>query len=453
MKIYFKKERNKTLKKLLLVSLICLLVFSFAITGLAKVELVYWTFPGIKLEGLQPGEYEQNMIDKFEKEYPEVEIDLQIIPFDGGIKKVELSIISGNPPDILPDNIFRMGKFADAGLLVPFELTEAEKADFFPFAVKACTFNDKMYLWPCAVSQTGMMVSKKIARDAGALDLLPLDRPDRSWTADEYTTFLKKVADAKLPDIRGYLFFFGDANGQQDFVMLMLQGFGAVPFVYENGRHRCTMNSPEAVEGLEYYLDLYNNYPGCYHEGAENLSCFDNGRIISSGKIASWISPIGGLLQGLEGTNEIFADLDISMFPIPSKEGISNSALFSMGAFGVFDNGDAEKAKYAQLFVRYYGENAPNFLTAASNASPVRKSQQIAEAFQKHKDDPDVQFYLTTLAKYGKNYGTTCPVYQQYTEIWRTTMQGVFTGELTAKEGLDEIARKVNKVLDEHYEE
>jgi len=32
-------------------------------------------------------------------------------------------------------------------------------------------------------------------------------------------------------------------------------------------------------------------------------------------------------------------------------------------------------------------------------------------------------------------------------------MQGVFTGMITPKEGLDEITRKVNKVLDELYEE
>jgi len=30
-------------------------------------------------------------------------------------------------------------------------------------------------------------------------------------------------------------------------------------------------------------------------------------------------------------------------------------------------------------------------------------------------------------------------------------MQGVFTGQLTAKEGLDEVASKVNKLLDEFY--
>lgn len=441
------------MKKLLLVSLICVLVFSFAITAMAKTKITYWTYPAITVEGLQPGEYEQNMIDQFEEEYPEVEVELQIFPYDGGIKKVDLSIMSGDPPDILIDNVFRVGKYADAGLLVPFDLTEEEKNDFYPFAIEASTFNGEMAVWPTHVNTTGFIVSKKIAKEAKALDLLPLDRPDRNWTADEFKAFLQKVAAANLPGVRGYTLFFGDANGQQVFIMLMLQGFGAVPFVYEDGKYRCTMDSPEAVEGLEYYLDIYNNSPGCFHEGAETLTCFDCGRINSSGDIAVINGGVATILQGLEGTNQIYADADGSLFPIPSKAGISNSSLLSIEAYGVFDNGDAERVKYAQLFVRYFCENAPDFLTIRNNASPVRKSTPIAEAYQKYADNPDVQYYLTQLPSYGKDYGTMCPVYQQYKEVWRVNMQGVFTGMITPEEGLDEITRKVNKLLDELYEE
>ncbi|MBA7552652.1 hypothetical protein ES705_45222 [subsurface metagenome] len=428
-------------------------MFSLAITATAKVKLVYWGFPTVTTKGLLPGEYEQAVIDQFEKEYPEVEIELQIIPYDGGVKKVNLSIIAGTTPDILIDNTFRMGKYADAGLLVPFDLTEEEKDDFYPSALEASTFNDKVYLYTVQVATTGMIVSKKFARDAGALDLLPLDRPDRTWTADEFKAFLQKVASAKLPGVRGIVMHFGDANGQQTFIMLMIQGFGATPFVYEDGKYRCTMDSPEAVEGLEFYLDLYNNSPGVFHEGSENLSCFDNGNFYATGKAVVGMGSLINIMLALEGKNQIYKDLDLAMFPIPSKEGISNSALLSMEAYGVFDNGDAEKAKYAQLFVRYFCENAPDFLTAHGNASPVRKSQAIAEAYRKFEDNPEVQFYLTKLASFGKDYGTMSPVYQQYKEVFRIAMQGVVTGELTAKEGLDEVARKVNKLLDEYYEE
>ncbi len=441
------------MKKILLISLICLLVISLAITVMAKTTITYWTFPRLAIEGLQPGEYEQNMIDRFEKEYPDVEVELEIFPYDGGIKKVDLSIMSGSPPDILIDNVFRVGKYADAGLLVPFELTEEEKADFYPFAIKASTFNGEMAVWPTVVYTQGLIVSKKIAREAGALDLLPLDRPDRNWTADEFKAFLQKVAAANLPEVRGLVWHLADANGQQNWIMLMIQSFGAVPFVYEDGKYRSTMNSPEAVEGLEFFIDIYNNSPGSFHEGAETLTCFDGGRLAATGNIVVGHGGIAPILQGLEGISQIYADADYSIFPYPSKEGISNGALLSIETYGVFDNGDAEKAKYAQLFVRYFCENAPNFLTVQANGSPVRKSTPIADVYKKYEDNPEVQYYLTQLANYGKDYGTMCPAYQQYKELWTITMQGVVTGMITPKEGLDELTRKVNKVLDELYEE
>ncbi|GAH08710.1 unnamed protein product [marine sediment metagenome] len=48
---------------------------------------------------------------------------------------------------------------------------------------------------------------------------------------------------------------------------------------------------------------------------------------------------------------------------------------------------------------------------------------------------------------------TISPVYQQYREIFAATMQGIFIGELTVEEGLDIVVQKVNKLLDDYYEE
>jgi len=309
-----------------------------------------------------------------------------------------------------------------------------------------------MALWPTCVSTLGMVVSKGIAKKTGALDLLPLNKPDRTWTTDEYRAFLRKVASSGLPGVNGYLFSFGDANGIHCQIMLMLQGFGAEPFVKEDGKYRCTVNSPEAIEGLEYYLEIYNT-PGCIVQGAEVMDCYEADNIFGLGTTASGAGGIYRPLKGIEKKDQINIDLDMSLFPMPSKEGVSNSSMLSMAAFGVFDNDDQEKAKYAQMFIRYFVKNAKDFLHSQADSSPVMKSSEIPEVYQKYKDNPEVQYYLNTLPKFGKDYGTMCPVYQQYKEAFRVVMQGAVTGELTAKEALDEMARKVNKLLDEYYEE
>jgi multiple sugar transport system substrate-binding protein len=415
----------------------------------AKVKVSFWTYPSIIVEGLEPGEYEQKVIDQFEKEYPEVDIVLEVIPYEGGTEKVNLSIVSGTPPDIISDALLRVGNYASFGLLVPFDLTEQEKNDFFPFVIEASSFNGKMYYYPIGIQVQGLSISKKLAREAGVLDLLPFDRPDRHWTADEFKIFLQKIASAKLPGVYSIGMHFGDATSQQFYVMLMCQGFGAKPFTLENGKWKCTLNSPEGIEGLEYYLDIYNNSPGCFPEGVENMSYLDLDNLNANNKLVVYLWGITQIIEGIKGNNQLAADLELALFPIPSKEGIPNSILLAWCGFGVFDNHDKEKAKYAQMFVRYFCENAPDILVANQNVSPVKKS--TPKPFQEFKDNPEVQYYLTEFAKFNKDFGATTPVYGQYKIIFSSVMQGVFTGELTAKEGLDEVTNKVNKLLDEFY--
>ena len=438
------------MKKIVLVLLVCVFMFSLAITASAKTNVSFWTYPSINYEGLgiALGEYEKNIIEQFEKEYPEVNVELEIIPYDSGTEKLNLNIASGTPPDIISDAILRVGSYANAGLLVAFDLTEEEKDDFFPFAIEMSSFNGKMYYYPIGVGAGDIMVSKKIARDAGALDLLPLNKPDRNWTADEFKTFLQKIASAKLPGVYGMGMHFGDSQSQQDFVMLMLQGFGAKPYTLENGKWKCTLNSPEAVEGLEYYLDIYNNSPGCFPEGVENLLYTDINNLMFNHQLAALHGGITQTIYGLKGDKQ-FTELELSIFPYPSKEGIPNGTSLGSGGFGVFDNHNAEKAKYAQLFVRYFCDNAPDILTAVYNLSPVKKS--TPKPFQEFKDNPEVQYYQNILPKFNKDNGQTTPVFGQYKKIFSSVMQGVFTGQLTAKEGLDEVANKVNKLLDEFY--
>lgn len=221
-----------------------------------------------------------------------------------------------------------------------------------------------------------------------------------------------------------------------------------MPFVFENDKWKCTLNSPEAVEGLEYYLDIYKSTPGALPEGLENLTAGDQGNLFLTSKSTMGFAGITYIIQGIKGKAEL-ADKDISMLPLPSKEGIPNSTLLGWVGFGVFDNHDAEKAKYAQLFVRYFAENAPDILTSLGNMSPVRKSTPMP--FQEYKDNVEIQYYLTEFAQFGKDFGAMCPVYQAFKGVFASTMQGVFTGELTAKAGLDEVVSKTNKLLDEFY--
>lgn len=435
------------MKKLLLVSLICVLVFSLAITAMAKVKVVFWTYPSMKVEGLEPGEYEQKVVDQFEEEYPEIEVDFQIFPYSTeGYQKVNFAIASGDPPDIFAQTTMAIGGWACAGLLVPFDLTEEEKNDFLPVAIEAVTFDGKIYGYPIGAHIACLTISRKWAREAGALHLAPFDRPDRHWTVDEFKAYVKAVVDAKLDRIVGMTMWFGCSTAQQNWIMLMVQSFGAKLFVVEDGKYRCVINSPEAIRGVEYFLDIHKSIPGFFPDEIATLTPFKQAGLFKGCALS--IGMVRVILQGLAG-NEELVEIDFGLVPYPSIEGVPNATLWDWHAFAVFDNGDEEKAKAAQLFVRYFIDNAPKLNEANYFSFPPKKS--LPYPAQEFMDNPEVQYHFNELVKLSIDYGTKSPVYTQFKEAFRIAMSGVFTGELTAKEGLDEVADKMNKLLDEFY--
>jgi len=448
------------LKRLLLISLICLLVFSFAITGLAKVKLVYWSYPYWTSPDKENGWYERKVIKEFQEIYPEVEFELQMLPWSDGPKKVAMAIATGDTPDILTDCDMRIMSYVAAGAMVDLEdvMDAEERADFFPDLLERVTFNGKVYMYLAGQGGGVMSVNKKIAEKAGALDLLPLDRENRAWTTEEFKKFVLKVAEANIPGIDVMGLHFADANNQQYYIMFMHQAFGAVPFVVEDGKYQCTMNSPEAIEGLEFYLDLYNT-PGVGLPGPESMGINYINDYWYTGKLAMLMGGNVVTLTKQQRDPKVVEVLDGTLVGIPRKSSdMKNIYVSSIHGFGVFKS-TPEKEKYAKLFSEFF-VTRPYLWELNLKGNPPRYStyDPSSPLYQKcpfNTTNEEIKYAIKGLSTYWESvdYGTLCPVYQQYREIYAETMQGVFIGELTPTEGLNIVTDKVNKLLDDYYAE
>lgn len=448
------------MKRLLLVSLICLLVFSFAITGLAKVKLVFWAYPYYVDLNKEQGWHERRVISEFQEIYPEVEFELQNLPWSDGPAKVAMAIATGDTPDILNDCDMRIMSYVAAGVMVDFEDTmdAEERADFFPDLLERATFNGKVYMYLAMQGGGTMSINKMIAKKAGAMDLLPLDREDRSWTTEEFKKFALKVAEANIPGVDVFGLHFTCANNQQYYIMFMHQAFGAKPFIVEDGKYRCTLNSPEGIEGLEWYLDLYNT-PRVGLPGAESLGISYINDYWYTGKLATLMGGNVVTLTKQKRDPAVAAVLDGLLVGIPRKdEDMKNIYVSSIAGLAVFKS-TPEKEKYAKLFCEFF-VTRPYFWETTLKGNPPRKGtydpdSPLYQTCPYDLNDKEIQYALEGLGGYwvSVDYGTMCPVYSQYREIYAATMQGVFIGELTPKEGLDIVAEKVNKLLDDYYEE
>ena len=458
------------MKKLLLISLIFLLVGSFALTALA-IDLNMWGTPHYLQEGKESGWYFKKVIGEFEELYPEVNIELEVLPWGKvGNDKRAIGIATGTMADIIVGGAPGLSSYVRQGLLADFSdtMTAEETADYLPGYVDTFGVDGQMsfYLLCGIYGAGGMGINKVLVEKAGAMDLLPLDRPYKHWTVEEYKIFCQKmteyIKENNLPDTFTTAFNFVDSSGNDVIIMWIFQdGWGVDPFEIVDGRYNCVLNSPKAIEALQWYLDLYND-PTCgVMQGAENTSLDWWENYWCTGKLVTCYGEGAGCAkwyqQQPEGFDEILQQLIV---PYPNAPG--GSPTFAVNGVGIsaFKTGDAEKEKYAKLFCQFFATR-PDMAEVTNIHSPPTYSSydpdsllyqkplwdDVPEAiadFERTTNDPDVRLI---------GMGHKCPVHKQFKDTFAQTMQGVFIGELTVKEGLDIIVEKVNTLLDEYYEE
>lgn len=456
------------MKKLLLVTLTIILVFSFALTAMA-VDLTVWS-GGYYGPDPYEGWYFDIVIKEFQETYPDVNIEVEMLSHIGGVDKVAIGIATGTTADIYFGGAPNMAPFDRQGLLCDFSdvMTQEQIDDYLPGYVETFGIDGKMnmYLVSGIYGAGGMGINKVLVEKAGAMDLLPLDRPYMHWTVDEYKIFLQKmteyIKETGLTDTFTTCFNFGDGSGNTVIIMWIFQdGWGVDPFEMVEGKYNCVLNSPKAVEALQWYLDLYND-PTCgIKPGAENtfITWWEN--YWFTGRLVQCYGEGAGTAKTYSRQPEGFDEI-LQQLIVPYPSGPGGNPTFGVTGVGItaFKTGDAEKEKYAKLFCRFFATRPyasevndmhcyPTYSSYDPDSPLYQKPlyddlPQIVADFERTTNDPDIRLI---------GFGHKCPVYRQFKTIFAQTMQGVFTDILTVKEGLDMVVEKTNKLLDEYYEE
>lgn len=436
------------MKRLIILCLVIFLILGLTITSIAKINLNYATHTSIAVEGLEPGEYEQKLIDEFEALYPDIHIDLEVIPYAGDQGKIEMSIATGNPPDILSADIQKLKLYQSAGLLVDFD-DVINKSNFYDFAVEACSVDGKMYYYPMGLRPGSFMVSKSMAEKLGVLDLVPLE-VERIWTTENFEKFIAKVNEISEKGVYAFCLNFADtaAWGHQ---LMHFTGFGGEIFTVEDGKYKCIANNPEMAEGLQFYVDLIEKYPNAIPGGAENVTIVDLDNLWTSGNLICCPGSVNQVIKEREGSNNV--GFDLALMPYPAKEGVRPGVPSDWCGYMVFNTGSDIRASWAKKFVKYFVDNAPDLTGANFNTFPVQKDMSPPKAFEQYRGDVEIDYAINIITQFAKDLGDACPLMSQFKELLQIHMQGVLVGELTVKECLAKVEDKTNKLLDEYYAE
>ena len=382
-----------------------------------KVTIKYWSFPNFTSDGefKTPEEYDAALIKAFEEKYPNIKVEYQKIDFTDGPAKIETAIQAKSNPDVVIDAPGRIIDWAKKGYLAPFE--NADLSKYSKVIAEASSFDKKLYLYPLGTAPFVMAVNKKLTDKLGVTDLLPLNKPGRNWTVEEFEKFLRAVK-AKDPSVDPVLFYTKSQAGDQ----------GPRAFVSN------LYNTWITDEGITKSYDDGLLGKGVSAEAKDALEAF------RSGKAVATILYSPGL-KGQDKETIAKGEFEPVFVSLPNNSGQAKFEFLLAGA-AVFDNGDPAKIAAAQKFVDFvvndpvWGERN---LKATNNFSPVGKTGLYG-------DDAEIK-YLESLSQFYGSYYNTIDGFAQMRPLWFNMVQAILNGQTAPKAGLDKFVEDANKTI------
>jgi multiple sugar transport system substrate-binding protein len=383
------------------------------------------------------------MIEKFEKENPDIHIKAQYVPTgDALVQKLITSIQSGTQPDIAWIHSDFIDKLIEGDAIYEMDhfikskdgLSKEEIDDFFPELLKSAMWNGKLYALPMEATVLALHYNKDAFKAAG----LDPNNPPTTW--DELYEAAKKLTvdkdgDGKIDQYGFYIPVF-PASGQLS-IWMVLQW---EPFVWQAGgkiinneQTKLLIDQAPSVEALSFWKKMFD----MMHFSGFTLS-HDLG--FSSGTLAMvmdgpWNLPVYKKLNKFQW--------GITSLPAGPKDKATYIAGEHLAIFKK-SNVPEKSWKFVKWFIQ--PENQALF-SELSGYLPVRKSTLELESYKKFLSEDK---YMSAFIDQIKIARAQSPIDHYKIEINQIIAEAVeqtILGNKDADEVLKVQAHKGNKLL------
>ena len=192
----------------------------------------------------------RNMVDQFEAANPEVTVEITSLPWGQAFEKLATMVQGGQIPDVveMPDRWLAL--YANNDQLVDLRphMASWDEADSLNERTVAfgSIVDDTMYMIPYGFYLRAMFWNTKLFEEAG------LDGPPETMADFMAAAEAVSALDGKY----GYCLR-GGPGGANGYIMMMLNMMGHDDYFDEEGNS--TLDSPDAIKGLQFLIDLYGN--------------------------------------------------------------------------------------------------------------------------------------------------------------------------------------------------
>ncbi|MBZ4669572.1 MAG: hypothetical protein JG775_2727 [Defluviitaleaceae bacterium] len=407
--------------------LVVILISTFM---LAQVkEVIFW-----HSYSTTSGEYKlltEEIIPEFEKEHPDIKITEVQVPYDEMRRRLIVSTAAAQYPDVMRMDIIWVPQFADIGVLLPLDEEFSNdfqqiKDDFLPGPLATNYWKGHYYGVPLDTNTRVLLWNRKMFEESG------LSEPPTNM--EEFIKYIKILTKDT------------DGDGQIDQWGFADTGFGpwnSMPWIYSfggqildptNSKAEGYVNSPESVEALKTFKDLYDQ---------------------------GYIAPIGGGGIGvLEGYAEgIYAmtfdgpwaesiikgqypDAEINYSLVPAGKGGSKSVV---GGEDIVIFSSTKYKNEAWEFVKFMTSKEVQLKFATVGQMPVLNGLLDEPEIKEHPFFPVYLKQLETAIPRSPH-----PAWNEINDIMDSAWQNAAIGGVDPQDALDNAAYEIEEILKDY---
>ncbi|AGM99693.1 ABC transporter substrate-binding protein [Streptococcus iniae] len=398
----------------------------------AKTEITWWAFPVFTQEKTEDGvgTYEKKLIAAFEKENPNIKVNLETIDFTSGPEKITTAIEAGTAPNVLFDAPGRIIQYGKNGKLA--DLNDLFTDDFVKDVnnsniIKASKAGDKAYMYPISSAPFYMAFNKKMLKDAGVLDLVK-----EGWTTDDFEKVLKALKD------KGYNpgSFFANGQGGDQGPRAFFSNLYSSHITDEKVSKYTTddANSVKSMEKIASWITSGLMMNGSQYDGSADIQNFANGQTSFT---ILWAPAQPGIQAKLLAASKV----DYLEVPFPSDDG-KPELEYLVNGFAVFNDKDSKKIEASKKFVTFIADDkkwGPKNVVR-TGAFPVRSS--YGDLYQDDRMEK-----IAKWTAYYSPYYNTIDGFAEMRTLWFPMVQAISNGDDKPADALKAFTEKANKTI------
>ncbi|WP_457100763.1 ABC transporter substrate-binding protein [Microbacterium sp. P5_E9] len=364
----------------------------------------------------------EQIISAFEKDHPNVTVDIQLIPSADYWTKIQTAVAGGSGPDNFWINGPNFQLYASNGQIAPLDDQGIDTSDYPKGLVDLYSYDGKLYGAPKDFDTIGVWYNKALFDAAGVA------YPKAGWTWEDFQTAAAELTDPA----QGIYGTAAAPYGQMTFYNTIYQAGGEV---ISADHKKSGYGSPEALEGVEFWTDLIASGESPTSQQMTDTSPFD---MWTGGKIAmfwdgSW-SPSGYAKSAIGGT--------IDIAPLPTGPTGNQSIIHGLANVANAKSPHLAEAKEFAAFAS--GKAAAEIMAKTGAVIPAYNGEQ--QAWVDSLPQYDLQTFIDevpTAVPYPISKNTTA-----WNKHEGDILPQIWAGAVSPEDGLKDLAAKMQAELD-----